>query len=110
MTTLLVMLQLFSLVWAFGRRFLAFDRRRFRTSVVAAGTDPSNASMIEGQPKKSNSVACPSPYRAVQLVIGVLILLGGMATVHNAPMTTQGASRIDLQTQVRELTAQIEKL
>lgn len=110
MTTLLVMLQLFSLGWAFGRRFLAFDRRRFRTSVVAAGTDPSNASMIEGQPKKSNSVACPSPYSAVQLVIGVLILLGGMATVHNAPMTTQGASRVDLQTQVRELTAQIEKL
>ena len=110
MTTLLVMLQLFSLGWAFGGRFLAFDGRRFRTSVVAAGAGPSNASMIEGQTKNSNTVAYPTRYRAVQLVIGALILLGAMATVHYAPMTAQGASRDDLQTQVRELTAQIEKL
>src|SRR5882762_2963368 len=100
MTTMLVMLQLFSLGWAFGRRFLAFDGRRFRTSVVAAGTGPSNASMIDGQTKKSNSVAYPSRYRAVQLVVGALILLGAMAMVHYAPMTSQGASRDDLQTQV----------
>ena len=110
MTTLLVMLQLFSLGWAFGRRFLALNGGRFRTSVVAAGTDPSNASMIEGQTKESNTVAYPSRHRAVQLVIGVLILLGAMAMVHYVPMTAQGASRDYLQTQVRELTAQIQKL
>src|SRR5258708_485793 len=110
MTTLLVMLHLFSLGRAFGRRFLAFNGRRFRTSVVAAGTGPSKSSMIEGQAKKSNTVAYPSRYRSVQLVIGVLIVLGAMAVVHYAPMTAQGASRDDLQTQVRELTAQIEKL
>src|SRR5258706_13302294 len=110
MTTLLVMLQLFSLGWAFGRRFLVLNGRRFRASVVAAGTDPSNPSMIEGQTKKSNPVAYPSRYRVVQLIIGALILLGAMAMVHYAPMTAQGASRDVLQTQVRELTAQIEKL
>src|SRR5258706_55715 len=110
MTTLLVMLQLFSLGWAFGRRFLALNGRRFRTSVVAAGTDPSNPSMIEGQTKKSSPVAYPSRYRVVQLIIGAVILLGAMAMVHYAPMTAQGASRDVLQIQVRELTGQIEKL
>src|SRR5258708_8287866 len=66
--------------------------------------------MIEDQTRKSNAVAHPIRYRSVQLVIGVLIFLGAMATVHYAPMAAQGASRDDLQTQVRELTAQIEKL
>jgi S1-C subfamily serine protease len=65
--------------------------------------------MIEGQTKNSNTVY-PSRYRAVQLVIGVLILLGAMAVVHYGPIPAQGTSRDDLQTQVRQLTAQIEQL
>ena len=55
-------------------------------------------------------VAYPRRYRATQLVIGVLLLLGVMAMVRYAPMTAQGASRDDLQTQIRDLTAQIETL
>jgi len=66
--------------------------------------------MIEGQTKESKPVVHPSRHRVVQLVIGVLALLGAMGIVHYALMPVQGASRDDLQTQVRELTAQIEQL
>src|SRR5246500_77970 len=66
--------------------------------------------MIQGQTQKSNTIVYPSRHGAVQLVIGVLILLGAMATIHYAPIPAQGASRDDLQTQVHELTAQIEQL
>jgi S1-C subfamily serine protease len=110
MTTLLVMLQLFSLGWALGGDFSHSMGDDIEQVQLRAGAGPSNPSMIEGQTKNSNTVAYPSRHRAVQLVIGVLILLGAMAMVHYAPMTAQGASRDDLQTQVRELTAQIEKL
>jgi S1-C subfamily serine protease len=66
--------------------------------------------MIEGQTKKSNSVVYGSRYRTVQVVIGVLMLMGAMALVHYAPMAALGTSREDLQTQVHEMTAQIEQL
>ena len=66
--------------------------------------------MIQGQTRKSNTIVYPNRHRAVQLVIGVLILLGAMATVHYAPMPAQGASRDDLQIQIHELTVQIEQL
>jgi S1-C subfamily serine protease len=66
--------------------------------------------MIEGQTKKSNTVVYGIRHRAVQLVIGVLALLGAMAMVHHAPTPALGASRDDLQTQVHELTAQVEQL
>ena len=66
--------------------------------------------MVQGQTRKSNTVVYPSRDRAVQLVIGVLILLGAMATVHYAPMPAQGASRDDLQIHIHELTVQIEQL
>jgi len=66
--------------------------------------------MVQGQTQKSNTVVYPSRHRAVQLVIGVLILLGAMATVHYGPMPAQGASRDDLQIQIHELTVQIEQL
>jgi hypothetical protein len=66
--------------------------------------------MTEGQTKKSNTVVYGNRHRTVQLVIGVSTLLGAMAMVHYAPMAALGASREDLQTQVHELTAQIEQL
>jgi serine protease Do len=66
--------------------------------------------MIQGQTQKSNTVVYPGRHRAVKMVIGVLILLGAMAMVHYVPMPAQGASRDDLQIQVRELTVQIEQL
>jgi S1-C subfamily serine protease len=66
--------------------------------------------MIEGQTKKSNTVVYGSRHRTVQVVIGVLMLLGATAMVHYSPMAALGASRDDLQTQVHELTAQIEQL
>jgi len=74
---------------------------------------PPNSSMIEGQPNKSNAVVSSSRLCAMQWVIGVLILVGGMAVVHSAryaPMPAQAESRADLQTQVHELTTQIEQL
>ena len=66
--------------------------------------------MIEGQTKESKTVACGSRHRTAQVVIGVLTLLGAMAMVHYAPMAARETSRDDLQTQVHELTAQIEQL
>jgi len=81
-----------------------------RAGLVAAGTTPSNSYMIEGQAKRSNTVVYGSRYRTVQVVIGVLMLLGAMAMVHYAPMAALGTSREDLQSQVHELTAQIEQL
>jgi S1-C subfamily serine protease len=66
--------------------------------------------MIESQTKKSNTVVYGSRYRTLQVVIGVLMLVGAMAMAHYAPMAAKGTSREDLQTQVHELTAQIEQL
>jgi len=66
--------------------------------------------MIEGQTKKSNTIVYRTRHRAVQLFIGALILLGPMVMIHYAPMPAVGASHDDLQTQVHELTAQIEQL
>lgn len=66
--------------------------------------------MIEGQTKNSNTVVYSSRHRALQLVIGVLILLGAMAVFHYAPMPALGASHDHPQTQVHELTAQIEQI
>jgi S1-C subfamily serine protease len=42
--------------------------------------------------------------------MGFLMLLGAIAIVHYARMPSKGASRDDLQTQVHELTAQVELL
>jgi hypothetical protein len=42
--------------------------------------------------------------------MGFLMLLGAIAIVHYARMASKGASRDDLQTQVHELTAQVELL
>ncbi len=66
--------------------------------------------MIEDPTKKSNTVVYGSRYRTVQVGIGVLMLLGAMAVAHYVPMAAHGTSREDLQTQVHELTAQIEQL
>jgi len=66
--------------------------------------------MAQGQTQKSNAVVYPSRHRAVQLVIGVLILLGAMAMVFYALMPAQGASRDVLQIQIHALTAQVEQL
>jgi S1-C subfamily serine protease len=66
--------------------------------------------MIEGQTKKSNTVVYGSRHRTVQSVIGGLMLLGAMGMAYYPPMAALGASHRDLQTQVHELTAQIEQL
>jgi S1-C subfamily serine protease len=66
--------------------------------------------MIEGQTNESKTVVYGNRHRTAQWVIGVLALLGAMAMVHYNPTPAAGASRDDLQTQVHELTAQIEQL
>jgi S1-C subfamily serine protease len=66
--------------------------------------------MLEAQTKESNSVVCGSRHRAVQMVIGALMVLGAMAMVHYARIAPPKASPDDLQAQVDELTAQIEQL
>lgn len=66
--------------------------------------------MMEAQTKKSNIVVCGGRRRAVQVVVGVFILLGAIAMVRCAPMARLRASRDDLRNQVLELAAQIEQL
>jgi S1-C subfamily serine protease len=66
--------------------------------------------MIEAQTQKSNTVVCSSRHHTVPVVIGVLMLVGAISIVYYSPMAALGASRDDLQTQVHELTAQIEQL
>ena len=66
--------------------------------------------MIEGRTKKSNTIAYRTRPRSVQLFVGALMLLGATAMIHYAPMPALGASRDDLQTQVHDLTVQIEQL
>jgi len=66
--------------------------------------------MLQQMEAFDGPVAYPRQYRAAQLVIEVLLLVGVMAMVRYAPMTAQGAARDDLQIQIRDLTAQIETL
>jgi Trypsin-like peptidase domain len=60
--------------------------------------------------QKLNTIAYRRRYRALHLVIAVMILLGAMAAVHYAPMPAQGASRDVLQLQIHALRVQIEQL
>ena len=64
--------------------------------------------MIEGQTSNSRTVAYQ--HRTVQWVIGILALLGAMSIVRCGPMVAKGASRDELQTEIHELTAEIEQL
>src|SRR5579864_2724337 len=66
--------------------------------------------MIEVQAKQPNPVVRGGRRRTVQVVVGVLLLLGAMATVHYVPMAALGASGDDLRTQVHELTAEVLEL
>src|ERR1700742_4855449 len=110
MTALLIMLKLFSFGWVLGGDFSHSMDEDLQQARVTAGRGPSNSSMIEGQTEASRNIVFGSRPRTLHLVVGVLILLGAMAMVLYVLMGAQGASHDDLQTQARELTAQIEQL
>jgi S1-C subfamily serine protease len=62
------------------------------------------------EPSESN-IVCESWQQMIQGVLGVLMLIGALALVHYyAPLTVQGMPPDDLQKQVHELTAQVERL
>ena len=66
--------------------------------------------MIEVQAKQPNTVVRGGRRRTVQVVVGVFLLLGAIASVHYVPMAALGASGDDLRAQVHELTAQVLQL
>jgi len=66
--------------------------------------------MIEVQAKQPNTVVRGGRRRTVKVVVGVLLLLGAIASVHYVPMAALGASGDDLRTRVHELTAQVLQL
>jgi S1-C subfamily serine protease len=66
--------------------------------------------MIEAPTKESDAIVYVIRHRTLLMAIGVLMLPGAMAMVCYAPRATRGTPRDNLQAQVHELTAQIEKL
>ena len=66
----------------------------------------------EGHPESQESnIVCDCWQQMIQGVLGVLMLIGALALVHYySPLAVQGAPPDDLQRQVHELTAQVEKL
>jgi len=66
--------------------------------------------MIEDQTSNSRTVAYCGQHRTVPWVIGVMALLGAMPMVRWDPMVAKGASRDELQTEIHELTGEIEQL
>ena len=62
-------------------------------------------------PTPQESIVCDSWQQMMQAVLGVVLLLGALAMVHDyAPTSAMGAPPDDLQKQVHELTAQVEQL
>ncbi len=58
-----------------------------------------------------SNIVCDCWQEMIQSVLGVLMLIGALAMVHYyAPFTVQGMPPDDLQKQVHELTAQVERL
>jgi S1-C subfamily serine protease len=66
--------------------------------------------MMEAETKNSCTTAPGSRRRKARMALGVLMLLGTIATVHYAPMPAQGSSSDDLRIQLHELTAQVKQL
>jgi S1-C subfamily serine protease len=63
------------------------------------------------QESPESNIVCDSWQQMIQGVLGVLMLVGALALVHYyAPLNVQGMPPDDLQKQVHELTAQVEKL
>jgi S1-C subfamily serine protease len=67
--------------------------------------------MMEGQTKKPNILVSASRRRAVQVIVGALLLLfGSIAIIHRAQLAPRRASSDDLRNQVLELTTEIRQL
>ena len=63
------------------------------------------------QESPESNIVCESWQQMIQSVLGVLMLIGALALVHYyAPLTVQGMPPDDLQKQVHELSAQVERL
>jgi S1-C subfamily serine protease len=63
------------------------------------------------QESPESSIVCDCWQQMIQGVLGVLMLMGALALVHYyAPLTVQGMPPDDLQKQVHDLTAQVERL
>ena len=61
--------------------------------------------------QQESNIVCDSWQQMIQAVLGVLMLVGAVAMVHYyAPLAVQGVPPDDLQKQVRELTAEVERL
>jgi S1-C subfamily serine protease len=62
-------------------------------------------------PQQESNIVCDSWQQMIQAVLGVLMLVGAVAMVHYyAPLAVQGVPPDDLQKQVHELTAEVERL
>jgi S1-C subfamily serine protease len=58
-----------------------------------------------------SNIVCDSWQQMIQAVLAVVMLVGALAMIHYyAPVATQGVPPDDLQKQVHELTAQVERL
>jgi S1-C subfamily serine protease len=66
--------------------------------------------MMEAKANKPNAAGWYSRHRTMQLLLLIFALIGAMALVPHTPTAAPEASRDALQTQVHELTAQIEQL
>lgn len=63
------------------------------------------------QESPESNIVCDSWQQMIQGVLGVLMLVGALALLHYyAPLNVQGMPPDDLQKQVHELTAQVERL
>lgn len=70
-----------------------------------------SAPASDAQPPQDPNIVCDYWQKAVQGVLGVVMLLGALAMVHYfGPLAAQGAPPEDLQKKVHELTAQVEQL
>jgi len=77
--------------------------------------NPLHRAEAEPEPARLESpesnIVCDCWQEMIQSVLGVLMLIGALAMVHYyAPFTVQGMPPDDLQKQVHELTAQVERL
>lgn len=63
------------------------------------------------QPAPESNIVCDSWQQMLQVVLGVVMLIGALSMVrYFGPMAAQGMPPDDLQRQVHELTAQVEQL
>lgn len=73
--------------------------------------EPSEIEQLGYQNVSEANIVCDCWQQMIQAVLGFLMLVGALAMLHYyAPMAAQGIPPDDLQKQVHELTAQVERL